>query len=109
MLARANRLITADDFRQVMRKGSKLVSNACLTYRIQTAQEHPVRFGFVVGKTVGNAVVRNRIRRRMRAAAHAYSKQHPSGFEFVFRALPGAEELSVAEFERLLVASAVKR
>lgn len=68
-----------------------------------------MRFGFVVGKSVGNAVVRNRIRRRMRAAAHAYIQQHPNGFELVFRALPGADELSVAEFEQLLASSAVKR
>lgn len=68
-----------------------------------------MRFGFVVGKTVGNAVVRNRIRRRMRAAARAYAQQHPFGFELVFRALPGADLLSVTEFEQLLVTSGVER
>ena len=38
-------------------------------YRVRTDQELPgPRIGFAVGKVLGGAVARNRIRRRMRAA-----------------------------------------
>lgn len=48
------------------------------------------RFGFIVAKTVGNAVVRNRVRRRLKAIAHDLVPELPLGAEFVFRALPPA-------------------
>ncbi len=56
------------------------------------------RFGFIVAKTVGNAVVRNRVRRRLKAIAHELAPELPTGAEFVFRALPPA---AVARFSDL--------
>lgn len=61
-----------------------------------------MRFGFVVGKTVGNAVVRNRLRRRMRAAAYAQIAGGATGMDIVLRALPGAAELTVPHLEALI-------
>ena len=37
----------------------------------------PVRLGFTVTKKVGNAVVRNRARRRLREAARLHLRAHP--------------------------------
>jgi ribonuclease P protein component len=42
---------------------------ACFTLQIlQRSDENPARFGFTATKKLGNAVVRNRIKRRLRAA-----------------------------------------
>lgn len=66
----------------------------------------PVRVGFVVSKTVGNAVVRNRVKRRLRhlvAAALTSAPDVPAGTAIVIRALPGAAsrpDLLVGDFER---------
>lgn len=44
----------------------------------------PARLGFTVTKKVGNAVVRNRVRRRLRAAARLVLKDRPaSGVDLV--------------------------
>lgn len=44
--------------------------------------------GFVVSKKVGNAVTRNRVKRRLRHLALAYFE--PQGYDVVVRALPSA-------------------
>ena len=49
-----------------------------------------VRVGFVVGKAVGNAVTRNRVRRRLRHLAAAQLPGTPGAVHVVLRALPRA-------------------
>jgi len=51
----------------------------------------PARFGYTVSKKVGGAVVRNRIRRRLRAlTAGLAPAQVQSGFDYVLIARTGA-------------------
>ena len=54
----------------------------------------PTRFGFIVSKAVGNSVVRNRIRRRLRAVGRELLPELSSGNDIVIRALPGSPEAS---------------
>ncbi len=76
----------------------------------------PTRVGFVVSKAVGNAVVRNRVKRRLRHLAASRLPDTPTTALVVVRALPTAATRpeSVAEdftsawdeaFERLAVAA----
>lgn len=58
----------------------------------------PSRFGFVVSKQVGGAVVRNLVKRRLRALAQAQLLENPTGWDVVVRALPAA---GVATFDEL--------
>ncbi len=53
----------------------------------------PTRFGFIVPKTVGSAVSRNRVRRRLKALAYQRLDSFAPGSEVVVRALPGAAQL----------------
>jgi len=57
----------------------------------------PARVGFVVGRRTGGAVVRNRLRRRLRHLLAERYGELPAGSYTVLRALPGAEALSYAE------------
>lgn len=50
----------------------------------------PVRAGFVVSKAVGGAVVRNKVRRRLRHLVAERLGQFPPGTCLVIRALPEA-------------------
>lgn len=54
--------------------------------------------GFVVSKAVGNAVVRNRVKRRMRALVAERMSILPQGSLVVVRALPASAD---ADFARL--------
>ena len=69
----------------------------------------PPRFGFTVTKKLGNAVVRNRIRRRLKEAVRkAQVHLARGGYDYVVVARPAAEKMP---FERLVsdVEAALRR
>ena len=56
----------------------------------------PPRVGFIVSRQVGSAVVRNRVKRRLRHLMSARVGQLPAGALSVVRANPAAAEASAA-------------
>ena len=72
------------------------------------------RAGFVVGKAVGNSVVRHRVTRRLRAAVLQELHRLPAGADLVVRARPEAATAPSARLradlasglDRILAASA---
>lgn len=59
----------------------------------------PGRFGFVVAKTVGGAVTRNRVRRRLRAVCRDLLPIVPEGTDVVIRVLPGCDRAAWATLQ----------
>ena len=90
MLPRENRLRAPADFRTAFRTGVKGTSSHVLAHVARTRESHAPRVGFVVSKAVGNAVVRNRVKRRARAWAAGQLKDLRTGDLLVIRALPAA-------------------
>jgi len=64
----------------------------------EPAQASTARAGFVVSKSVGNAVIRNKVRRRLRHLVRPRLADLPDGTVVVIRALPAAAS---ASFEAL--------
>ena len=67
--------------------------------------ETPPRVGFVVSKAVGNAAVRNRVKRRLRHQAREHVTTLPGSAVLVVRALPAAAQASYEELATDLVRS----
>ena len=55
--------------------------------------------GFVVSKAVGNAVVRNKVKRRMRAIVADHLDEVPPDARVVVRSLPDAATADFAQLE----------
>lgn len=62
----------------------------------------PPVVGFVVSKAVGGAVVRNRVKRRLRHAVRERLHEVPGGSILVVRANPAAARASYGELDREL-------
>ena len=81
-----------EDFTAAVRRGSRAggpLLSAHLLVRPGGADEPPLA-GFVVARSVGGAVVRNRVRRRLRPLVRRYLTALPRGSLLVVRAHPRA-------------------
>jgi ribonuclease P protein component len=94
VLATRNRLRTATDFSTTVRSGVRNGRRNVVLYAAAIAADEPSRIGFIVSKGVGNAVVRNRVKRRLREAAAGSLREHGTGLAIVVRALPASADAS---------------
>ncbi|MBF0672234.1 MAG: ribonuclease P protein component [Salinibacterium sp.] len=100
MLARAERLVSAADYRRTVRRGRRASSELMTVYTLVGSSGDTSRFGFIVSKAVGNAVTRNRVRRRLKAICHAAlsGEESSAHVDAVIRAHPAS---ATAEFQEL--------
>ena len=68
-MQKQQRLRKAKDFHEVRKKGRSWHSHSIVMLALRRDSEggNPTRFGFVVSKRIGKAVVRNRYKRKMRS------------------------------------------
>ena len=97
MLARQYRLRDSADFAEVMRCGRRAHGDLVVLHALSGRNVPFPRFGLVVGKAVGNSVVRHRVSRRLRAILSVLVEDVPGGSDVVVRALPTAAAASSAE------------
>jgi ribonuclease P protein component len=77
MSATTGRLKRRADFLRVAAKGRKAPMPGLVLQAMPRGDDLPARLGFTVTKKVGNAVVRNRTRRRLKEAARLLFGVHP--------------------------------
>ncbi|MEI7713806.1 MAG: ribonuclease P protein component [Rhodospirillales bacterium] len=78
------RLTVRAEFLRVAAKGRKAPTHGVVLQALLRDDTGPVRLGFTVTKKVGNAVIRNRTRRRLKEAARLLLRDRPvAGFDLV--------------------------
>jgi ribonuclease P protein component len=97
VLAKANRIVSATDYRRLVRSGRKARGALVLAYGRRSSPDSPMRMGVIVARNVGKAVVRNKVRRRMKAVGWSLA-QDVRGLDVVVRALPSA---AAADFDQI--------
>lgn len=103
MLDKRARIRNSREYRHVFENG-KRVSGRCLIvyYRRNAGDNH--RFGFITNKRIGIAVIRNRIKRQLRAIVRKYQGQLINQYDIVLVARAGTGKSSFAELERDYIA-----
>jgi ribonuclease P protein component len=94
--ARRRRLSRSGDFDRVYREGDSRGNRFLVLYafaRAEAGRGDGPRLGVSVGRKLGGAVQRNRVKRALREAFWALADQLPPEHDFVIVARPGAEEL----------------
>lgn len=84
----------SEDFRRTIRQGVR-VGRSTLVLHADSSPSDQVRVGFVVSKAVGGAVVRNRVKRRLRHLSADRLADTPAGTRMVVRALPRSAEAPI--------------
>ena len=88
-----SRMRRRSEFSDTVRRGSRSGRTLLTGHLLVPAgagEDAPPRAGFVVSRSVGTAVVRNRVRRRLRALVREYMSSLPGGSLLVVRAHPQA-------------------
>lgn len=98
-MKREQRLRRRRDFAAAYREGG-VQGNQLLVIRVLSNGSSVTRFGFVAGKAVGGAVVRNRVKRRLREAARRIDAR--PGFDIVIGARKPAATATYEKLQRSL-------
>ena len=95
-MERKYRLRLNADFQRVRQKGRSWANHLMVLCALPNDLEHS-RFGFAASKRIGKAVVRNRVRRRMREAVRLRRGSIAEGWDMVFIARSPIGRASYAE------------
>lgn len=104
-MERRHRLSRSRDFDAVYRQG-RSVSTRSLTLHWFAREEDAdgtARVGLAIPRAVGSAVVRNRLKRQLRAAWAEIGGEAPSGCDYVLVARPGLAEAATTRGHEWLV------
>jgi ribonuclease P protein component len=72
--------------------------------RVATEPGAPARVAFAIGRPVGSAVVRNKLRRRLRAACREHATEFVTGHSYLVGATPKAASASYDDLDTMLQA-----
>ena len=106
LVKRRARLSRSRDFDAVYRKGRSAASRSLVVYAFQRDGDEAddVRLGLAVPRRVGDAVARNRVKRRLREAFAAVTDELDAAHDVVIVARPGLAETLDREDQDWIVA-----
>lgn len=100
-MERRRRLTRSADFERV-RKHGRSWAHPLLIFSAVRNELDCTRFGFIVSRRVGKAVVRNRVKRRLREAMRHHLNELPPGWDVVLVARPPIAEARFADIDNAL-------
>ena len=98
-MLRAQRLRQRQEFAKVYRRGRPYRSDLLIMRALRT-DEPLTRFGLTTSKAIGNAVTRNRVRRRLREAIGSLAIA--SGWDIVFNSRVNIAQASYAQIRETM-------
>jgi ribonuclease P protein component len=96
------RLAKREDFNKVYRYGKSAANHQFVLYVLPQPKLEHFRLGISVSKKVGNAVVRNRLRRMIKEVVRLKKEQWTSGFDYIVIARKPLLEMDFQAMEKSL-------
>ena len=101
IMKRQYRLRRNSDFLRVRQSGKFKASSLMVLAFLRNELDHS-RFGFAVSKRMGNAVQRNKIKRRLREVVRLRLPRIKAGFDYVFIARQPIRQATYQEIEQTI-------
>lgn len=96
---RSLRLLRHSDFERVYKQGRRHFAAHMTVFYLPRQEDEGVRVGFTVGKVLGGAVVRNRMKRRLREAVRLHG-MIPAAMDVVINPKKSFLQAEFAEVQR---------
>ena len=93
---RTIRIVRSSDYRNLYKTGRKIYSEHFVLFGRMNGVGHP-RLGITVSRKIGNAVVRNRVKRLFREIFRRSIDEIPAQFDIVINARTGCPGVSYEE------------
>lgn len=91
------------EFQEVFQKGVSFANRQFVVYVLKKSGQEHFRIGLSVSKKIGNAVVRNQIKRYIRQAFHELKDEIHSGHDYVIIARKPAAAMGMHEVKKSLI------
>lgn len=113
-MKKERRVKTNGDFQKIFKKGKSFANRQFVVYCLEKSQQTEFRIGLSVNKKLGNAVVRNQIKRHIRQAFHELDQELAQSMDYVIIARKPAATMDFFETKKSLehvlkVAKVLKR
>lgn len=95
---KAYRLTSRKQFQEIYRRGQRSTSASLSVFGLPNELPH-CRLGITVTRKIGSAVIRNRIKRRLREIFRRHLKNLQPPLDLVVNARPGCPQRAQAELE----------
>ena len=102
-MKKKHRIKKNDEFQAVFQKGKSNANRQFVVYQLDKEEQPNFRIGLSVSKKIGNAVVRNRIKRMVRQAITELKDEIASGKDFVIIARKPCAEMTYEEVKKSLI------
>lgn len=96
------RLTNREDFKRVFTRGKSVANRQFVIYFLHNEKIDRFRAGLSVSKKIGNAVVRNRVKRYLREVIRLNEEKIQSGWDFVVIARNPTSEMDYEAFHKNL-------
>ena len=102
-MKKAYRVKKEREFQAVFQTGASFANRKFVIYRLEKKDHPHFRVGLSVGKKVGNAVCRNDVKRKLRAAIYSLKEEIDPELDFIVIARPSVKGLTYDEIRSNLV------
>ena len=101
-MRKINRLKSNDDFQNVFKYGKSFANRQLVLYYLPKQDQLDFRVGLSVSKKIGNAVVRNKIKRSLRQAIHELEEEIKREYDLVIIARQPVKEMNFHQIKKSL-------
>lgn len=102
-MKKAFRIKDNEEFQLVFKKGKSFANRQLVVYYIEKEGQSHFRVGISVGKKIGNAVTRNRIKRHLRHAFQDLEDRLSQPNDIVIIARQPTKDMPYAQFKKSLI------